>query len=574
MQHATPAAPAVRETLERILASETFGRSERARKLLRYLVERQQAGEAERLKGFSIAVDVFGKDADFDSATDAVVRVQAGRLRDLLQQYAAAEGARDPVRIVVPRGSYVPTYERTMVQPDLEREASVPGKAASAATAPASAAPLPSINRQFRLVWLAFGLVVAMLGVLIFRQNSILLPASGDAAEVERGATASIARLPPLEALPVVYLAVKDDSPQAARVAAALRAGLPGFDTVDFIGRDPGKARNPSLDPTSFVFEVLKGATAGDVAVELQNVATDRVLLSRNLTAAETAPGKVEDRIAGMLSSTVLPSGTIYGYIEQAGIQTGLTRCMLFDEAYYQDQNAKSHEAAYRCLETLAEQDVKSPLVYSELASLQLEAVTDGYAYPPGASIDKATALAHKALLKGATSAAAHRAYGYLNSRLGNSEESIRWMRKAYELNTYDLSMAAAYGYGLIFAGRYDQGTPIMARAVEASSAHPTWWDFGLFLGAFMEGDTRRATRAASALMTTEAKSHYLAARLITAKATGDEKGRLAALSELATNFPKFAANPRKAFTERNYPADLTDRLVAALRDAGLGGGS
>jgi hypothetical protein len=43
LPHNTPAAPAVRETLERILTSETFGRSERARNLLRYLVEQEQA---------------------------------------------------------------------------------------------------------------------------------------------------------------------------------------------------------------------------------------------------------------------------------------------------------------------------------------------------------------------------------------------------------------------------------------------------------------------------------------------------------------------------------------------------
>src|SRR5690606_36552714 len=111
LQHSTPAAPAVRETLERLLASETFARSERARNLLRYLVEREQAGEADRLKGFAIAMDVFGKDADFDSATDAVVRVQAGRLRELLQQYFSTEGVNDPIRIIIPRGSYVPIYE-------------------------------------------------------------------------------------------------------------------------------------------------------------------------------------------------------------------------------------------------------------------------------------------------------------------------------------------------------------------------------------------------------------------------------------------------------------------------------
>ena len=101
----------MRETLERILASETFARSDRARKLLRYLVEREQAGEADRLKGFSIAMDVFGRQAGFDPSTDAVVRVQAGRLRELLAQYFAGEGACEALRITIPRGSYVPTYE-------------------------------------------------------------------------------------------------------------------------------------------------------------------------------------------------------------------------------------------------------------------------------------------------------------------------------------------------------------------------------------------------------------------------------------------------------------------------------
>jgi hypothetical protein len=40
------------------------------------------------------------------------------------------------------------------------------------------------------------------------------------------------------------------------------------------------------------------------------------------------------------------------------------------------------------------------------------------------------------------------------------------------------------------------------------------------------------------------------------------------------TDFPKFAADPRKTFEQRKYPADLTDRLVEALRAAGLGNSS
>ncbi|UVK40883.1 hypothetical protein LHFGNBLO_002415 [Mesorhizobium sp. AR10] len=590
MQHATPAAPAVRETLERLLASETFGRSERARKLLRYLVEREQAGEADRLKGFSIAMDVFGKDGDFDPSTDAVVRVQAGRLRELLQHYFANEGVAEPVRIAIPRGGYVPSYELNAIrlpvgQEPVEQAAAVtalselseePGVGAPASLMSSTVPePVPSLARHLQLFWGAMALVIAMLGVLILRQSGDVLLNSDEAASaIETAAATSSIATPPVETLPLVYIAAKADGAEAARVAASLRAGLAGFDTIDFIGRDAHGPPDPITDATSFVFDILPGPAAGDVTLELQSVATGRVLLSRNLTAADSAPAAVEDSIANILSSTIPASGTIYGYIEQSGIGTGLTECLVLNDKYYLDQSAKSHEAAYRCLENLANRDAKSSLVYSELASLHLEAVTDHYAYPPGATVEQAMSFAHRAVQMGPTSPYAHRAYGYLNSRLGNSEESIRWMHKAYELNPYDLGMAAAYGYGLIFAGKYAEGTPILAHAVDTASGHPTWWDFGLFVGEFMLGNMDKAALASDALRTTATKSHYLAARLIGAKAAGRDQLASKLVDELTAKFPKFAADPRATFVDRKYPADLTDRLIEALHAAGLGNAS
>ncbi|RUV36052.1 hypothetical protein [Mesorhizobium sp. M7A.F.Ca.MR.148.00.0.0] len=588
MQHATPAAPAVRETLERLLASQTFGRSERARKLLRYLVEREQAGEADRLKGFSIAMDVFGKDGDFDPSTDAVVRVQAGRLRELLQHYFANEGIAEPVRIAIPRGGYVPAYELNAIRlPDIAEavpELRLDGAASadqsneagtgmldamSLASVPSS--PAPSVARHLRFFWMAIALVIAMLGVLILRQGSTALLAGGDISATPEiaGATASITASARADALPQVYIGLKADGPDASRVAASLRAGLSGFDTIDFIGRDT--AGDPADDATSFIFDVLSGPDAGDITIELQSMASGRVLLSRNLTPADSAPAAVEDRIADMLSSALPASGTIYNYIEQTGTPNGLTQCLLLNGKYYLDQNARTHEAAYRCLEKLANGGTKSSLVYSELASLHLEAVSDHYAYPPNATIETAVEFAHRGVQMGPTSPYAHRSYGYVSSRLGNTDEAIRWMRKAYELNPYDLGMAAAYGYGLIFAGRYVEGTPILDHAAETFSGHPTWWDYGLFVGELMLGDMNKAVAASMALRTTATKSHYLAARLIGAKAAGQDHLVSTLLKQLTTEFPKFAADPRATFVERKYPADLTDRLVQALRAAGLG---
>lgn len=587
MEHAPPAAPAVRETLERLLASETFGRSERARRLLRYLVEREQAGEADRLKGVSIAMDVFGKDGDFDASTDAVVRVQAGRLRELLEQYFANEGIAEPVRIAIPRGGYVPSYALNVIRlpgdarsasgaiarPDMLAEAEHLDSSARSEPAAlmAPTAPAQSLTRQLRFFWAAMVLVIVMLGVLIVRQSNAFLNGDDTTATAETARLAGAAAQPVFDSLPLIYIAVKADGAEATRVASSLRAGLAGFDTIDFIGRDADPTRDRSADPISFVFEIVSGPAAGDVTVELQSVATGRVLLSRNLTSAENAPGVVESNIASLLTSTIPASGAIYSYIDQSGIRTGQIGCLVLDDHYYLDMSAQTHEVAYRCLEKLVNEGTKSSLVYAELASLHVEATTAHYAYPPGATLEKAMSLAHRAVQMGPMSPHAHRAFGYLNSRLGNTDEAIRLMRKAYELNPYDLGMAAAYGYGLIFAGKYDEGTPILSHAVEAFSGHPTWWDYGLFVGAFMQGDMKKAAIASESLRTTASKSHYLAARLIGARISGRDKlaGELA--NELTAEFPNFAADPRATFVDRKYPADLTDRLVQSLRAAGIG---
>lgn len=551
----------MRTTLERVLASNTFSRSERARDLLRYLVEREQAGQADRLKGYAIAVDVFGKDTEFDPSTDAVVRVQAGRLRDLLQQYFATEGASDPLQIVIPRGSYIPSYVENQTGEGSGDEP-IASEPSHKVKSPAVAATR-SFSLHIALMWAAIGVVTLMMAMLFLRQTDL-------SGFIENSRTGSIAGQGP-DALPVIYIEASADTPEQVSMLATLRSGLSGFDTLDFIGRDFHGTPDPVANATSFVFKITSGHQQGSVTVELQNIGNGRVLHSRTFSPQELSPERIEDSVAALLSTTNTASGIIYAYIEQAGVQAGLTKCLLLNDDYYQDPREQTHRAAYSCFEKLIEQGGKSPLIYSEMAVLDLQTVTSGYSYPADASRERALSMGRKAVQMGATSSYAHRAYGYLNSRLGNTEESIHWMRKAYELNTYDLSMAAAYAYVLIFAGEYAAATPIMARAVDGSSARPAWWDFGLFLSYFMQGDMDKAANAAAGLNPASERSHYLVARLIAADHTGDIRTRDQLLTTLKDRFPYFSAKPRRVLEERKYPPDMVDKLLGALQSAGLG---
>jgi TolB-like protein/Tfp pilus assembly protein PilF len=98
--------------LERLNSLPAFSSSPRRCQLLRYLIERKLAGDAEKLNEYAIGLDVLEKPPSFDPRMEASVRVQVSRLRRALNDYYAGEGARDPWRIELPARGYVPVIEK------------------------------------------------------------------------------------------------------------------------------------------------------------------------------------------------------------------------------------------------------------------------------------------------------------------------------------------------------------------------------------------------------------------------------------------------------------------------------
>jgi adenylate cyclase len=103
---------AVRAQLARILSSDDFDASPRSRSFLRFVVEETLAGRQDGLTQDAIATKVFGRREDFDPTVDPIVRIQAGRLRRSLERYHLLGGAADPLRIELPRGTYMPVLRR------------------------------------------------------------------------------------------------------------------------------------------------------------------------------------------------------------------------------------------------------------------------------------------------------------------------------------------------------------------------------------------------------------------------------------------------------------------------------
>lgn len=111
MKEGTVQPDAIRAELEKVLSSVAFQGAGRSGKLLRFLVERTVSGFGDQLKEYTVGVEALGRGAAFDPRTDSIVRVEASRLRSRLDVYNASEGRMDAVRIVLPKGAYVPKFE-------------------------------------------------------------------------------------------------------------------------------------------------------------------------------------------------------------------------------------------------------------------------------------------------------------------------------------------------------------------------------------------------------------------------------------------------------------------------------
>jgi hypothetical protein len=137
----------VRAGLARILSSSAFRSSKRCQELLSFVVERTLEGNSSRLKERCIGVELFGRDASYDTHEDPIVRVKANEVRKRLALYYQEEGADAPFRIELPPGGYAVSM-------------------VSAAPPPASASPARWFPLPRRALRLAVGLCAGATAII------------------------------------------------------------------------------------------------------------------------------------------------------------------------------------------------------------------------------------------------------------------------------------------------------------------------------------------------------------------------------------------------------------------------
>jgi len=99
---------AIEQQLERILNDPLFAESKILKRFLGFVVNETLEGNSNRLKEYTIAVNVLDKPRDFKPQENGIVRIHAGRLRRALSHFYEETGSQDEIQISIPKGKYVP----------------------------------------------------------------------------------------------------------------------------------------------------------------------------------------------------------------------------------------------------------------------------------------------------------------------------------------------------------------------------------------------------------------------------------------------------------------------------------
>lgn len=592
---------AVRAELARLLASAEIGGSERLRSLLTHLVEETLAGRSDRLKGSAIAISVFGRGGDFDPSTDAVVRTEARRLRQALASYYIGEGAGNPLRITVPKGSYVPRFEPVRDRP--LQPAPDPAETADAATAPpaaerparepppvGAAEPPPAPRRagivrsglaaaRGRRVGAAAILLVLLLSSAVFGPRFV-----GDEPSTETVAPPSVLVLPFDVAGAETEARTLADGLTAELVADLMRfPDIRLYSLGDSLRQEAGAEVGALREDLGAAY-VVRGTIRSEVdrlavAARLVDASDGRVVWSDVYTEPlePLALIDVQSEIAGAIASAIgQPYGAmrteLAGRVTPTDVAMSSYSCVLSAYTYRHRNRSALYEATRACLEEAVVRDPAYAAAWAMLAHLRVDGGRFGYEATTEAEREaayrSAREAAARALALDPKSVEGMKALSLVEHYSGRYEAAQRAAREAVALNPNDPNALGHLGFRLTYRGKFEEGIPYIERAI-ARSANPLPMYFHpIALERLMAGDMEGMLVAAerAAADGSSVSDVFLA---IAHAGLGHREAAREALERMARKWPLLARDPAEAFRRHHVREDLIAAMVEGLRAAG-----
>ncbi|MBX4900794.1 adenylate cyclase [Rhizobium bangladeshense] len=566
-----PQAHDITRQLERVISSPEFPGVGRAAAFLRYVVSETLAGRGNRIKAYSIAIEVFGRDTGF-TQDDPVVRIEAGRLRRSLERYYLVAGQHDPIRIDIPKGGYVPTF--TWSCP------------ASADTRNEDVEALPSPARPGRWERARQVLLLGAIAVTMLALSLYWLAALPTASSLQRAASPS----PDRPALVVAPFANLGEGPEAQLYSAGLTEELmtvlPRFKEIKVFGRETSRSLPADVRASEIRAEfgaryLLTGGvrTSGQrlrVTARLLDTSDGEILWSENYDK-DLASGDlfaIQTDVARKVATAIAQPYGVMAQLDAASPppdDLGAYECTLRFYAYRSELSAEAHSRVRSCLESAIARFPNYATAWAMLSIVYLD--EDRYRFNSTrnkeATIEHALGAARRATQLDPSNTRGLQALMTTLFFDRQLPESLRVGEQALATNPNDTELMGEFGTRLAMGGQWRRGAALLDEAIALNPGGGGFYHGTRALAAYMLHDNHTALLQIRQANMQKFPLFHVVAAIIYAEAGMMEDARREGEVFVAMR-PDFLPNIATELAIRNIQPDDRDRLIRGLRKAGL----
>jgi adenylate cyclase len=566
-----PDTGAVEAELERILNSRCFEQAGRASEFLRFVVRETLAGNGDRLKGYTIGIEVFGRPETFDAQSDPLVRVEAGRLRRRLIEYYVAEGRANPIRIALPRGGYTAAF----------------------AWAPNTAASTPARRaRNKPLRRMSAAILAAVVGALamVIMQREWDRSADGESAAAPAGAPLSLPTGPKILVLPFENLSGDPSLDYFADgMTEEIMVRLSDFELFVIASQTTWSYRNERSDLRSLGAEldaryILTGSVRniperarvsarllhGDTGAQLWTAAYDENLSVQMLLS-------IQERIAREVVATIaVPYGPIF---EQELARTGHKAaehldtydCVLKYHYYRRTNDPLLHRETVECFQRAVAKEPEFADAWAGLALLYLD--EHGFGYSPQLAtadpLERAREAARTAMDIDGENYFANLSMARIRFFSGDLAGFRRSADRVLSLNPNNAEALALIGTLLAVSGATEGALPLVEKAIALSPQPPRLYYLAHAVVDLRAGNAEQALTWALRM---DAPNWFITPVVVAATAAlaGREDVARRSAERVLELYPGFPDHARSELAKWQLDEPLLDAMLRGLRAAGL----
>lgn len=486
----------VENQLEIILESTYFNSAKQMQRFLKYIVEKTLAGEGNLLKQYTIGVEALDLPDDFDSDSNPIVRIVGGRVRNRLGEfYDNTEN--NQVVITIPKGKYTPVFEtnsevKETVKSKVQNKDNVVEESTGPTAALVSFTDMTQSDLSNRLTLQVTNKLANELSNMLFN-NITVYNAYADKSKANQA-------YQEIESDYKMYLCIQELPNQKHELLCRL-----SDKNSDVIWSETYLIKTKiSLDEQENVF--------AKIITQLVDADQGRLVLDwskKLLLNKENIPDKFQ----------------VLAYYRQF---------------YYNLSPDTFSEAAEMCEKALERNsnDTLAIIVFSDLCRLdyiyRYNVIND--------PLEKGLEYAKKALHLRPGSQLANFALGRILYTQGNKDRGLELILYAKSKGYYNAHIEYICGFYLCAMDRWDEGIPMIKKAMSMSESYPSWYNMIPSLYLYLKGDYKGAAAEAEKIMAPGIAQGPMARCIAYAK-LGDMDKAKKELKDLAIRIPKLEKN-------------------------------